>query len=227
MGCQTSKKHIIGTNQSSQLQTRSFQTKTYSGVKKLQAIRGIIEVLQDLGFVIDDGNMLTGVVSATKLDGYVVKITISVRDKKNGVRIRAVAQFGDKPILNPKIYQDFFTALNKGLFLEKHLLSNVDTKNDYLTDNKIRIKVLKVKNKKILVQFPEVISLKKQKVFFLKKIASEHDGGNKKNLQTYKNVFPIKIKKQRKKKAIFLFKDKDATKVGEYFFCFTREDCLK
>lgn len=118
-GCSSSGAQIINSENESQVQIRSYQTKTYP-VDKKTAVRAVISVMQDLGFVIDSADNLTGTVSGTKLDGYKISMSITVRQKGEESIVRANAQAGIKAITNPEIYQDFFTSLDKGIFLEKN-----------------------------------------------------------------------------------------------------------
>ena len=83
----------------------------------------IIVTLQDLGFVIDDADEILGTVSATKLKGYVLRITVSVRprgDKR--IIVRSNSQYNLQTVEDPEPYQQFFTALSKALFLEAQQL---------------------------------------------------------------------------------------------------------
>jgi len=75
--------------------------------------------MQDLDFVIDKADLVLGSVTGTKFLGYaVVTMTTTVRprgDKQLMVRVNA--QYGIKSVEDPATYQDFFTALEKALFL--------------------------------------------------------------------------------------------------------------
>ena len=120
-GCAQSTGQIVDSESESQVQVRSYQTREYDVDSKL-AIRSVISVLQDLGFVIDRADTLTGTISATKLDGYKIEMTVSLRQKGDTTTsVRANAQYGVKAITEPEIYQDFFTSLDKSIFLEKNL----------------------------------------------------------------------------------------------------------
>jgi hypothetical protein len=121
-GCGSSTAQIINSESESQLKVRSYQTKTYDNISKVKAIRSTIAVLQDLGFVIDKADSLTGTVSGTKLDGYKIVMSVTIRQAQKSVKIRANAQYGIEAIKDPKIYQDFFVSLDKGMFLEKNVL---------------------------------------------------------------------------------------------------------
>ena len=91
--------------------------------RKAVAMSTIIVTLQDLGFVIDDADEILGTVSATKLKGYVLRITVSVRprgDKR--IIVRSNSQYNLQTVEDPEPYQQFFTALSKALFLEAQQL---------------------------------------------------------------------------------------------------------
>lgn len=115
-GCASQNSRILeGGNQ---VQLRSMQTKSFDTDDKNTVVRNIISTLQDLSFVIDDADADLGTVSATKLSGYQIRMTVTARSKSSSsVVVRASAQYNLKPIEDPKMYQDFFTALSKSLFL--------------------------------------------------------------------------------------------------------------
>ena len=119
-GCGTSKNNALTGEQAVKLrniQTRSFET---NDVKK--AARDVISTMQDLGFIIDHADSGLGsmaVVKGTKLSGYQVMMTVTVRPYgEKQVLIRANARFGLEPVDDAKPYQDFFTSLSKAMFLE-------------------------------------------------------------------------------------------------------------
>ena len=47
---------------------------------------------------------------------------VTIRQAQKSVKVRANAQYGVEAIKDPKIYQDFFVSLDKGMFLEKNAL---------------------------------------------------------------------------------------------------------
>jgi uncharacterized protein YceK len=118
-GCANSKSQIVNSEGESQVKVRAYQTKSYA-IDKKTAVRAVISVMQDLGFVIDRADNLTGTVSGTKLDGYKISMSITIRQKGKESTVRANAQAGIEAITEPKTYQDFFTSLDKGIFLEKN-----------------------------------------------------------------------------------------------------------
>jgi hypothetical protein len=105
----------------SQVQLRSIQTRSFETHDKEQTLRTVIATLQDLGFVIDKADATLGAVSATKLDGYELRMTVTVRPRdEESLLVRASAQHQMAPIEDPEPYQDFFVALEKSMFLATH-----------------------------------------------------------------------------------------------------------
>ena len=118
-GCATSQNQLLQAGD--QLKLRSIQTRTYDTSDSVKTQRVILATLQDLGFVIDKADKELGSISATKLDGFALKMTVSVRPKgETQLLVRANAQYQLKAVEDPQPYQNFFTALSKALFLEAH-----------------------------------------------------------------------------------------------------------
>jgi hypothetical protein len=100
---------------------RSIQSRLFDTADQNKAMRAVIATLQDLGFVVDRANDALGLVSATKLSGYVLKMTVSVRPHgESPVLVRANAQYNIKALEDPEPYQRFFEAFN-GEGIEKSL----------------------------------------------------------------------------------------------------------
>lgn len=119
--CQTSSKSHIMETSVSQVQARSIQTRAFNTTNKTKTLRTIIATLQDLGFVIDKADQDLGTVSGTKLDGYSLRMTVTVRPRGNKqILVRANATYNVTPVLDPEPYQQFFTALEKAMFLTAH-----------------------------------------------------------------------------------------------------------
>lgn len=117
-GCATTNQRVLDAGDETQLQKRSYQSRTFDTADKERVLRATISTLQDLGFVIDRSDLILGSISGTKLERNQVKITVSVRPKGNDrMLVRANAQFNITPIEDPKHYQDFFASLEKSLFL--------------------------------------------------------------------------------------------------------------
>lgn len=112
-----SRSRVLETSQSA-VQLRSFQARQFETADGEMMMRAIMATLQDLGFVIDDANMLVGTVSATKLDGYALRMTVSSRRSQDFTVVRASANFNDQSVEDPLPYQRFFESLEKATFLE-------------------------------------------------------------------------------------------------------------
>ena len=109
------------TESDSQVHVRQMQTRLYDSLDKRDALRSVLATLQDLGFVIDTADYEMGTITATKLQGYQLRITVTVRDRDNNrLAVRANARVDDRPIDDPLTYQDFFTVLDKAMFLTRH-----------------------------------------------------------------------------------------------------------
>ncbi len=105
----------------SQVKLRSFQTRAFDTTDKEKVLRTVLATLQDLGFVIDKADSVLGSVSATKLSGYQLKMTVTVRSRgTTQMLVRANAQFNQTAVEDPLPYQDFFSALSKSMFLTAH-----------------------------------------------------------------------------------------------------------
>ena len=117
-GCATTNQRVLDMGDETQLQKRSYQSRIFETADKEKVLRAIISTLQDLGFVIDRADLMLGSISATKQDRNQIRITVSVRPKGNDrMLVRANAQLNISPIEDPKQYQDFFSSLEKSLFL--------------------------------------------------------------------------------------------------------------
>lgn len=94
------------------------QTRAFDTTDKPKTLRTVIATLQDLGFVMDKVDQDLGSVSATKLDGYALRITVSVRPRgEKQLAVRANAQYNVTTVDDPEPYQQFFAALEKAMFL--------------------------------------------------------------------------------------------------------------
>jgi len=120
-GCQTAQKNILDSDGESQVKKRAMQTRYYDTDDKKQTLQTIIATMQDLGFVMDKASFDLGSVSATKLDGYRVRMTVVAMPRGiDQMTVRASAQYNIEPITDPVIYQQFFDALSKAMFLTAH-----------------------------------------------------------------------------------------------------------
>ncbi|MCZ6596920.1 MAG: hypothetical protein O7B99_04710 [Planctomycetota bacterium] len=120
-GCQTNSKDQILATEESQLALRSIQTRAFDTTDKEGTLRTIISTLQDLGFVIDKADATLGSISATKLDGYKLRMSVTVRTRgSTQLLVRASAQYDNEAVEDPEPYQHFFAALQRSMFLAAH-----------------------------------------------------------------------------------------------------------
>ncbi len=120
LGCNLpsdSRAHVLSTEQS-QVALRSIQTRAFDTEDKHTTLRSVISTLQDLGFVIEEADDVLGSVSASKLNDYELRITVTVRPRgATQMLVRANAQFEDRAIEDPLPYQRFFASLERSMFL--------------------------------------------------------------------------------------------------------------
>lgn len=120
-GCQTSSMNKVMETSASQVEMRQIQTRAFNTTNKKKTLRTVIATLQDLGFVIDKADDELGTVSGTKLDGYSLRMTVTVRPKgSKQTMVRANATYNVTPVEDPEPYQQFFVALEKAMFLTAH-----------------------------------------------------------------------------------------------------------
>lgn len=107
-----------------QMKLRSLQTRTFDITDRTLVIRSVIAALQDLGFIIERANEALGLVTAARFaepNFYdVVSVTVIVRpesDTRMAVRVNAI--YNNKPLEDPKPYQNFFATLERSLFIAK------------------------------------------------------------------------------------------------------------
>jgi hypothetical protein len=121
---QLSPRDIVLEDPASQQQLRTLQTHTFTVDNRVRMLRAVITTLQDLDFVIDRADSQLGFISATKLDGYSLEVSILVENAEpDRVRVRASLDsptigynlFGRKAI-DDHSYQVFFASLEKNLF---------------------------------------------------------------------------------------------------------------
>ena len=117
-GCATTANKAFEMNDS-QVQLRSIQTRAFDTTDKKKMMQTVISAMQDLDFVIDKADLVLGSISGTKFVGRaVVSMTVTVRSKgETQLLVRANAQYGISAVNDPQTYQDFFTTLEKALFL--------------------------------------------------------------------------------------------------------------
>jgi hypothetical protein len=120
-GCQTDSRDQVLATSESQLALRQIQSRAFDITDREKMLRTVIATMQDLSFVIDKADAGLGTVSGTKLDGYQLRMTVTVRPRGDGqLIVRANAQYNITPVEDPEPYQQFFTALEKSVFLTAH-----------------------------------------------------------------------------------------------------------
>ncbi|GJQ29442.1 MAG: hypothetical protein HBSAPP03_13260 [Phycisphaerae bacterium] len=108
-------------SEESQVRLRSIQTRAFDTTDRTKMLRTAIATLQDLGFVVDSANEEIGTVTATKLDGYALRMTVTVRPRgSTQLLVRASGQYNLQAVEAPEPYQNFFAALEKAIFLTAH-----------------------------------------------------------------------------------------------------------
>ena len=119
--CATPKEQLLGAEE--QVKLRSMQSRVFDTTDKKKTLRTVIATMQDLGFVIDKADETLGTISGTKLDGYALRLTVSVRPRgKSQLVVRANAQFNITAVEDPEPYRNFFTSLEKAMFLTAHAI---------------------------------------------------------------------------------------------------------
>ena len=128
-GCTSSKEQLLKMDES-QVQLRSIQTRAFDTTEKDKMLRTVISTLQDLGYIVNEANEVIGTVSARtthikykflEKKKYPLLITVTVRPRgETQLLVRANAQYNQKAVENPLVYQNFFTVLEKSIFLTAH-----------------------------------------------------------------------------------------------------------
>jgi hypothetical protein len=123
--CETEPERGVLTSPESQLKLRSIQSRAYDTTDRQMVLRGVIATLQDLEFMIEAADAALGTVTARKfllLRGTPVAsdltLTVTVRPRgEKQMLVRLNAEFNRKAVEDPEVYQSFFVALGKSLFL--------------------------------------------------------------------------------------------------------------
>ena len=94
-------------------QPPNAQTRTFHTANREKVLRAAMATLQDHGFVIEKADSEAGSFTAAKIEKYPLRITVTaqIRDERQVV-VRADAQYDDTPVEAPKLYHDFFAALD-------------------------------------------------------------------------------------------------------------------
>lgn len=102
----------------SAVELRSYQSRVFDTTDVKLTLRTILAALQDLGFVIDKADAELGMVSATKLDDGELRVSATVRLRgATQLVVRMNATHANRPIEDPVPYRDFYTVLEKAMFL--------------------------------------------------------------------------------------------------------------
>lgn len=107
-----------------QMKLRSFQSRDFEVHDRRVAMRAVIAALQDLGFIIERANEPLGLITAARFaepdNLSLVEVSVTVRQQADGrMLVRANAIYNHTPIDDPKVYQNFFSTLNRSLFINK------------------------------------------------------------------------------------------------------------
>ena len=100
----------------SQLKVRSIQTRSFETTDENRVLRAVVATLQDFGFVIEAADEALGTITATRIDMYSLRTTVTVRSRREGQVLVRMNAYHKRPIREPVIYQDFFTSLAKSMF---------------------------------------------------------------------------------------------------------------
>jgi len=116
--CQTDSRQQILATSRSQVDMRAISTRAFDTPDQMRVLRATLAALQDLGFVIDRADDSLGTVSATKLDGYVLRVTVTVRPRgTTQTAVRISGQYNLEEMADPEPFRHFFSALEQALFL--------------------------------------------------------------------------------------------------------------
>ena len=117
-GCQTDSRDQIMLATHTPVALRAVQTRAFDTTDMNLTVRTVIATLQDLGFVIDKADERLGAVSGTKLDGYTMRMTVTVRPRgTTQTAVRASAQYDLVAVTDAQPYQQFCSALEQAMFL--------------------------------------------------------------------------------------------------------------
>jgi hypothetical protein len=117
-GCQTDSRQQVLATSRSQVEMRSISTRAFDTADRAKVFRAVIATLQDLGFVVDRADETLGTVSATKFQGFVLRLTVTVRPRgRTQTAVRASGQYNLEAVSDAAPFQQFFNALEQALFL--------------------------------------------------------------------------------------------------------------
>lgn len=130
-GCASSKEQLLKMDES-QVKLRSMQTRAFDTTDKNKMLGTVISALQDLGYIVNEVSEVIGMVSAHKNDVrydkllgklaapkiYPLRLTVTVRPGgETQLLVRANAEYRQEAVEDPTVYQNFFTVLERSVFL--------------------------------------------------------------------------------------------------------------
>lgn len=116
--CRTNSMDEVLATDATQVQLRSVQSRAFDTTDKALTTRNVISTLQDLGFVVDKVDDTLGTISGTKMQTYVMRMTVTIRPRgATQMLVRASAQLNLNAVSDAQPYQQFFAALEKAMFL--------------------------------------------------------------------------------------------------------------
>lgn len=102
-----------------QLKLANIRSRIFATADRDGTLRVIAATLQDLGFHVDRADYALASVSGTKLDRYLLRLTVTVIPRgTTRLLVRANARYDVTPVLEPELYQKFFVTLSHALVLE-------------------------------------------------------------------------------------------------------------
>jgi len=117
-GCRSNSMDEVLATDATQVQLRAMQSRSFETADQGLTVRNVISTMQDLGFVVDKVDDALGTVSGTKMQDYVMRMTVTIRPTgKKLMQVRASAQYNLTAVSDPAPYQQFFSALEKAMFL--------------------------------------------------------------------------------------------------------------
>ncbi len=116
--CRTNSLDEVMATDATQVQLRSVQSRAFDTTDRSLTTRNVISTLQDLGFIVDKVDDTLGTISGTKMQNYVMRMTVTVRPRgTTQMLVRASAQMNLNAVSDAQPYQQFYAALEKAMFL--------------------------------------------------------------------------------------------------------------
>ena len=103
----------------SQAQLAAIRSRVFQSADRQKTLRGAIESLQELGFIVDRADYGLLSVSGVKGDQYLLRLTVTVLPQgADRLLVRANARYDVTPVLDADPYARFFAALARAMALE-------------------------------------------------------------------------------------------------------------